>query len=273
MSGSALTRAVTRDGEPAIVKVTVLDSDTARDQAYRELAVYAQLAPVYAIPTPRLIAHHRAATWLAVALAHHDPAPAAPQWSADDWGDLARILGRLHRDVRRVPNSFRRDDEARARSHGDLKTFARRLWHGPGDAARVQWVLQDLELLEQVARSGPASFVHGDCHIGNVLRGANRQPMLVDWQSARVGPSAADLAFAFTRAVPTGAAIPRDLALSAYCDEAGVDPAQTEQQVTAHQLLTLVREYPEFSGFLSTAEVAHLREGLDRLLSRWRSRG
>ncbi|GAA4714829.1 hypothetical protein GCM10023198_42620 [Promicromonospora umidemergens] len=272
MSGSTLTRAVTDDGAPVIVKVSGFNSDAARDQAYRELAVYTEIAPEQAIPTPRLIADHRATTWTAIALAWHDPAPPAPAWSADEWSVFARALGRLHRDVRRVPAIFHRKRSTPTDPQGGLKSFAERLWHGPGDPERIRTVLNDLELLEGGARSGPVSFVHGDCHIGNVLT-ADRQFMLVDWQSARVGPSAADLAFTFTRAVPTGAAIPRDHTIAAYCDEVGVDVARTDQQITAHQILTLVRQYPEYAGFLDQVEVDRLRNELDELLGRWRSGG
>ncbi|MEU4362149.1 aminoglycoside phosphotransferase family protein [Promicromonospora sp. NPDC023987] len=272
MSGSTLTRAVADDGAPAIVKMSVLDSDAARDQAYRELAVYTEIAPEHAIPTPCLIAHHRTTTWIAIALARHDPAPPAPEWSAAEWSAFAKVLGGLHRDVHPVPAIFPREHSMPAEPQGGLKSFAERLWHGPGDPERIRTVLNDLEPLEEVARSGPVSFVHGDCHIGNVLT-ADRQLMLVDWQSARVGPSAADLAFTFTRAVPTGAAIPRDYAIAAYCDEAGVDVARTDQRITAHQILTLVRQYPEFAGYLDQAEADLLRNEFDDLLSRWRSRG
>lgn len=273
MSGSTLTQAFTDDGEPVIVKVTVLDSDAARDQANRELAVYTELAPVHAIPTPRLVAHHRAATWMAIALARHDPAPPAPEWAAGDWSAFAKVLGRLHRDVHPVPDFLhRRRRPVTAGPQGALQSFAERLWHGPGDAERIRTVLNELELLEEVACSRPVSFVHGDCHIGNVLT-ADRQFMLVDWQSARVGPSAGDLSFAFIRAASTGADIPRDQAVAAYCEEIGLDVARTERQVTAHQLLALVRQYPDFSGFLNKAGVGRLRREFDDLLGRWGSGG
>lgn len=273
MSGSALTTAVTGDGEPVIVKVSALDSDARCDQAGRELAVYTQLAPEYALPTPRLIAHYRATDWIAIAIARHDPAPAAPDWGADDWCAFARILGRIHCDVLLVPNALRQEQPVRVDSRDSLKFFAEQLWHGPGDRERIRVVLDDLDLLEKVAGQGPVSFLHGDCHLENVLHTTDRQPLLVDWQSARVGPSAADLAFAFTRAVPTGAAVPRAHAIAAYCSESGVDVARTDERITAHQILTLVRQYPEFSSFLNETEVGRLRGELDALLSRWRNRG
>ena len=273
MSGSTLTRAVTADDEPVIVKVSALDSDAARDQARRELAVYTTIAPEHALPTPRLIAHYRAAGWMAIAVTRHDPAPPAPEWSADDWGAFARMLGRIHRDVHPVPNLFQPRSSVAVDPQQGLEAFAERLWHGPGDLRRIRTVLDDLRLLEEAAGFGAVSFVHGDCHIGNVLHTADRRPMLVDWQSARTGPPAADLAFAFTRAVPTGASIPREHVIAVYCDEAGADVAQTDRQITAHQILTLVRQYPEFASFLGPAEVSHLRVELDQLLGRWRNPG
>lgn len=273
MSGSALTAAVTGDGEPVIVKVSALDSGVRRDQACRELAVYTQLAPRYALPTPRLIAHHRAADWIAIAIARHEPAPPAPEWGIDDWRAFAQMMGRLHRTVRQVPDALRQESPVRVGPQGNIKSFAEQLWHGPGDRERIRVALDDLVALEKAASQGPVTFLHGDCHVGNVLHTPDRQPLLVDWQSARVGPSAADLAFAFTRAVPTGAAVPRAHAIAAYCSEAGADTALTDHQITAHQILTLVCQYPEFSSFLGEKEVGRLRGELDALLSRWRNRG
>lgn len=268
MSGSTLTDAVTGAGEHVVVKVSPLHSDAARGRAHRELAVYRDLASEYALPTPRLVAHHQTADWLAIALTRDDPAPPAPDWTTDDWGTFARTLARLHRDVPPLPHRSEPEEPQQDRDT-DPKAFAARLWHAPGDPDRIDTVLDDLGPLNEAARSGPVTFVHGDCHTGNVLRSADRQPMLVDWQSAGTGPAAADLAFAFTRAVPTGAAVPREHSLAAYCDEAGADAARTDRQVTAHQLLILVRQYPEFAAFLGRAEVERLRVELDHLIGRW----
>jgi aminoglycoside phosphotransferase (APT) family kinase protein len=269
MSGASLARARTRAGEPVVVKFSVLDSDLSRDQAARELTVFTELAAEHGIPTPRLLASHRTASWQAIALAAHDPAPPAPQWIARDWEELGQLLGKLHSGVHPVPQQLRHRRSGNPVLRRDLPAFARQLWNGPGDDGRVQAVLADLDQLTEAAGSGPTSFVHGDCHLGNLLRDGSGRLLLVDWQSSGVGPSAGDLAFALTRAVPTGATIPRDQAIAAYCERAGVEVGPTDRRITAQQLLTLVTQYPAFAGFLGEAEVTHLRSALDMLLARW----
>lgn len=273
MSGASLVRAETAAGERVMVKVSALDTEISRDQSTRELTVYTELTSRHAIPTPRLITSHRAPAWLAIALTVHEPAPPAPQWTVSHWEELARMLARMHGEVQPVPALLQHHRPERAVPQRELQTFAQHLWNGPGDDERIRAVLADLDQLEEVANSGPASFVHGDCHPGNVLHDENGRLLLVDWQSSGVGPSAGDLAFAFTRAVPTGAEIPRDRAIAAYCEEAGVDGAQTQRRITARQILTLVTQYPEFAGFLGEPEVRRLRAELDALLQRWTTRG
>ena len=183
------------------------------------------------------------------------------------------MLARMHREVQPVPALLQHRRPDRAVPQRELQTFAQHLWNGPGDDERTRAVLADLDQLDEVANSGPASFIHGDCHLGNALHDGSGRLLLVDWQSSAVGPSAGDLAFALTRAVPTGADIPRDRAVAAYCDESGADLAQTERRITARQILTLITQYPEFAGFLGEPEVRRLRAELDALLQRWTTRG
>lgn len=134
-------------------------------------------------------------------------------------------------------------------------------------------MLDARERLHDVVSNGPASFVHGDCHLGNVVLTADGKPLLVDWQSAHVGPSAADVAFALTRASAGSESIPRDLVIDTYSAAADIDPAAVHRAVTAKQLLILVEQYPEFAAFLGPDEVTGLRRAFDVLLEEWEERG
>ncbi|MFC5272854.1 phosphotransferase family protein [Brachybacterium sacelli] len=130
-----------------------------------------------------------------------------------------------------------------------------------------------LDLLRGVVDAGPRTLVHGDSHLGNVVRSSLGQPLLVDWQSARIGTSAGDIAFALTRAAAETGAVPRDRVIGAYSAAAGVEPDPTRRAVTAQQLLTLVEQYPEFADFLGTRDIDRLRRTFDLLLSEWADQG
>ncbi|GAA1491316.1 hypothetical protein GCM10009626_40620 [Brachybacterium sacelli] len=95
----------------------------------------------------------------------------------------------------------------------------------------------------------------------------------MDWQSARIGTSAGDIAFALTRAAAETGAVPRDRVIGAYSAAAGVEPDPTRRAVTAQQLLTLVEQYPEFADFLGTRDIDRLRRTFDLLLSEWADQG
>ena len=271
MSGSSLISARTGAGVCVAVKVSTLDSETAVDQVERELGFYTQVAPVHAVPSPQLVGHHREEGWSAIALTRHEPSPPPDEWTREQWCELAQALGRLHSTVRSVPGVLSTPPPEDHTPYAEQLSSARRLWHGPGDDQRVAAVMRDLATLKETARTGPHSFVHGDCHTENVLVGRDGRLLLADWQSAHVGPTAADLAFAFTRAAPFGTAIAYHDVIAAYCETADVDAAVTARCVAAHQLVIHTAQYPAYADFLSEDQVAHLRTEFDRALEAWSS--
>lgn len=271
MSGSAVVGAQTSSGAPVVVKATALDSPDLIGRARREREVYTELSQRLPLPAPRLVAAHSTDAWIAIALERHQPAPPASRWSAELWVDLARTLGKLHSNGSKMLGLPL--ETATLRSAEELRGFARQLWNGQGDSARLGAVFGDLEQLHETAADGPTSFIHGDCHPGNVVLTDDGKPLLVDWQSAHVGPSAADVAFALTRAAAGSASIPRDLVIDAYIAAAGIDAAIVHRGVTAQQLLILVEQYPEFAAFLGLDEVAGLRRAFDVLLEEWKEQG
>lgn len=63
--------------------------------------------------------------------------------------------------------------------------------------------------------------------------------------------------------------VPRHQAIDAYSAAADVDPDWTRRAVTAHQLLILVEQYPEFADFLAPKDVDRLRRTFYTLLREW----
>lgn len=77
--------------------------------------------------------------------------------------------------------------------------------------------------------AGPASWIHCDAHLDNVLFRPDATAVLIDWSGARFGPPAVDLARLLTEGVDAGANRERATKLvAAYADEldASVDDAR-----------------------------------------------
>lgn len=273
MSGSAVLPARTGQGDPVVVKVTELAQAGEADRARRELHVYTDIAPRLPIPSPRLIAAHETDTWIAIAIERHEPTEPASAWTRSQWVDLATLLGHMHNRTRDVEIVQPPTEPTTSRTRSDLLAFARRLWNGPGDAARLETVTEILDALRSATNEAPRSFVHGDSHLGNVVQTVEGQLLLVDWQSARTGPSTGDIAFALTRAAAVATTLPRAQVIAAYSAAAHVDLNPTHRAVTAHQLLTLVEQYPEFADFLDPRDVDKLRHTFGLLLNEWTDHG
>lgn len=273
MSGSRVLGARTDRGVSVVVKLTALVTPVGSRQARRELEVYTDLSRRMPLPAPRLVAAHRTEEWIAIALERHRPAPPASEWTTAQWHGLATVLGRMHAGSRTLTSPSPPVDSVCSRTDDELSVFAQQLWNGEGDAARLETVLGALDRLHDAVSSGPTSFVHGDCHPGNVLLTAEGTLLLVDWQAAHVGPSVGDVAFALTRAAAVATNIPREQVLDAYSAAAGTDPAPVRRAITAQQLLILVEQYPEFAAFLGPDEITALRSTFDALLEQWEERG
>lgn len=273
MSGSSVLGARTDHGTHVVVKLTVLATPGGSGRARRELEVYTELSLRMPLPAPRLVAAHRTDEWIAIALERHRPAPPAPEWTTAQWQGLATLLGRMHAGSRELAGPLPPVEAAHSRTGDELSGFARPLWNGEGDAARLECAVAIRDQLRDTVSSGATSFVHGDSHLGNVVLTADGKPLLVDWQSAHVGSSAGDVAFALTRAAAGTTDIPRDEVLDAYSAAAGVDLGRTHRAVTAHQLLILVEQYPAFAAYLAPDDIAALRSTFDVLLDDWRERG
>ncbi|WP_193104601.1 aminoglycoside phosphotransferase family protein [Brachybacterium sp. FME24] len=269
-SGADVIPCATTDGQEVVLKLTSRQPAHLGEQALRELTVYVDLASRLALPAPRLLAHRVEPTWVAIVLEALAPLPPVEDWGSSRWVDLATTLAMLHRPGDPVPSVIGRLVGGDDISSAEVVHTAGRLWGTADAAARVQRLLEDITDVESAADEGPRSFIHGDCHAENVMASVDGSLSLIDWQSARIGASAADIAFALTRAIPTGAVVPRHEAVSCYCAVAQVELDTTDRQICALQLLTLVRQYPAYVDFLPPEGIGRLRAGLAELEDRWR---
>lgn len=124
----------------------------------------------------RTIARVHAAFWRSRG-ADHEPTP--PRWKADAWDD-ERWRDRLTRARSRFPAILSGAVTARLRDLPARVAFA-----GRGLAA------------------GPASWIHGDAHLDNVLWRESGEAVLLDWAGATIGPPAVDAARFVVESPPT----------------------------------------------------------------------
>jgi Phosphotransferase enzyme family len=94
--------------------------------------------------------------------------------------------------------------------------------------------------------AGPASWIHTDAHLDNVLWRRNGAAVFLDWSGAVIGPPAVDLARCLTEGIDAG--VRRDRAVtfvSSYCEEltrAGVAADVEQLSIALADALTLLQE-------------------------------
>jgi spectinomycin phosphotransferase len=129
--------------------------------------------------------------------------------SPEERRELARLLGRLHAGTGRIPVELpRREDFAvagrdalldaladldRPWTTGPFAEPARRLLRD--GAARLAQRLRRYDELVDAVRPGSTGWVvtHGEPHPANVVRVQGGEPLLVDWDTVRLGPPERDL--------------------------------------------------------------------------------
>ena len=99
----------------------------------------------------------------------------------------------------------------------------------PGLVAEIRDLPEEVaSAVEQLTR-GPASWIHVDAHLDNVLWRPDGTAVMLDWCNASIGPPAADLARFLTEGVVDAAQQERVAALlSTYVEELRVHGAQVE---------------------------------------------
>jgi Ser/Thr protein kinase RdoA (MazF antagonist) len=204
-SGAGVHRVRTSAGVPAYLKITpVALGEEANAAAARELRFYEHVAPAMPVATPVLLDALKVPEGVALLLSDAGTERPPEAWTDTDWARLGRDLARVHAMPLPDGEWARPDSRDEALTAPDL------------DGIRAFWapVLPALEPLlanrdRIAARLGaqPTTFVHGDCHTGNVVH-TDRGLAFCDWQLAGLGRASADLAFLSVRAAPAGVGIP-----------------------------------------------------------------
>lgn len=265
-SGASVRR-VRVDGRDAVLKVTTVGEG--QQSARRELAFYRTLAPVVPVATPQLLRYADNDDRTALVLSAHAPPRPAREWDQSAWLDLARQLADLHS----IPppqvepwteSSWLR--QALARPPTDL---AEGYWSTTDAADQLGPALRMVGELADAVREIPDSFLHGDCHVDNLLSDDGRL-VWADWQGAGVGSPAGELAFLWSRAGADGADLPYDAMLREYAVQRELDPTQLARSVAAAEIGILLFAWPEYVAYRTEADRDRITQRLLHLLSDWR---
>ncbi|CAA9542744.1 MAG: hypothetical protein AVDCRST_MAG43-294 [uncultured Thermomicrobiales bacterium] len=266
MSGSQVCVARQEDGRACVLKVTSLRRDNDARAGHRELAFYRDLAERLPIRTPALLDHYEDHDVIAMLLSAHGEIRPAPSWDRRSWRALAVDLARLHGTAVPEPDRWKDDRSPfHALREPDMPVvdgFWRR-----DLASSLDAIIESRELLEQEILQTGECFVHGDCHTENILY-ENGALVWIDWQSARRGNPAMELAFLEARATPSGARIPPDL-LVTYCSERGINLERMRRSVIAAELGIFIFEWPPYAVFDTPAGTRRVRHRTRDLAGRW----
>jgi aminoglycoside phosphotransferase (APT) family kinase protein len=178
-----------------------------------------------------------------------------PRWAARPF-DPHRWTDRLTRAGKRFPLILTADLSARL--HGLPEKVARAIEH---------------------LRSGPASWIHVDAHLDNVLWRPDGRAVLLDWCGAAIGPPSVDVARCLTEGLDAGSRPQRAAALmSAYAQglqSSGVSEIDVAGLWTAlrHALLPLLQSAVGWAARpedrAPSGRMAALRENLLRSACAW----
>jgi len=243
----------------AVLKVTEGDARQ-RVDARRELSFYLELAGSVPVSTPRLLATADGGQLTALLLSAHTPVAPAARWERCEWLAATRQLARLH--AFEVP----REDPwvhvpwVRGVLQDPPTDLAIDYWSQTVAAHHIDSLLRDPASLARALDDGPMGFIHGDCHVDNLLRDGD-QLIWADWQVAGTGNRAVDLAFLYGRGYADGANPPLEHMLEEYLVDSHVEAAQLLRSMMAAELATLLFGWPTYMTY-------HTQEERDRMTSR-----
>ena len=105
--------------------------------------------------------------------------------------------------------------------------------------------------------------MHGDCHTGNVLHGADAHLVLCDWQESGTGRATSDLALLSVRATSSGTRVPAVL-VEEYlrqrsCAGGALDAVAFRRSLVLEELAVLVYQWPPFAAYNDEAGIARVR--------------
>ena len=157
------------DGHDAVLKVT--GAGGGQRNARRELAFYRTLADRVPVMTPTLLRYADNDDCTALLLSAHTPARQAREWDQSAWLEVARQLAALHSIPLPDEDPWIDTPWLRQVLERPPISLAEDYWSGTDAADTIGPVLKAPGTLGEAFRATPDSFLHGDCHVDNLLRG------------------------------------------------------------------------------------------------------
>jgi Ser/Thr protein kinase RdoA (MazF antagonist) len=264
-SGSGVYR-IRVDGNDAVVKVTT--ARHGKSNARRELAFYRTLADQLPVATPTLLRYADTDDFTALVLSAHGRAVPAADWCRSSWLTLTRQLAALHSIPPPGEGPWIDPPWHRQDAYLPPLDLAENYWSTTSAAVRVRPLIDAPDVLAHALRAIPDRFVHGDCHVENLLREPGRI-VWTDWQVAGVGSPAGDLAFLWSRAGVDGAQVPYDAMLDEYLAHRPVDPALLRRALMAAEIHLLLFAWPHHARSCTPDQRDHLTGRLLHLFDDW----
>ncbi|SCG66607.1 phosphotransferase family protein [Micromonospora inositola] len=265
-SGASVRTVRTVDGRAAYLKIVPATlGSQAIAAARRELRFYEDLAPVAPVRTPRLLDCLDTENGVAALLEAAGENRQAQAWTGRMWADLGRELAGLHNMPLPTGADWNRPDALQeALADPDLDQISA-FW-APTLPQLAALLALRVELGAHIGAL-PPTFIHGDCHTGNLVHAADSLAFC-DWQAAGIGRPAADLAFLSVRATPAGSVVPPAL-INAYLDIRPCDHQTLQRALLAEELATFVFLWPPFAAVNSSLGIARVRRRTLELAKRW----
>jgi thiamine kinase-like enzyme len=271
LAGSASGAGVYRvqiDGYDAVLKLT--GAGGGQRNARRELAFYRTLADRVPVTTPTLLRYADNDDFTALLLSAHTPARHAREWDRSAWLEVARQLAALHSITPPDEDPWIDTPWLRQAFERPPISFAEDYWSGTDAADSIGPVLNAPAALDKAFRATPDSFLHGDCHVDNLLREGD-QIVWADWQAAGAGSPAGELAFLWSRAHADGADLPYDAMLREYITHREVDPAPLRRSLVAAEIGILLFGWPAYAAYRSQNERDRITSRLLQLIDDWQA--
>lgn len=274
-SGTAVQRVVLAGGGSAYLKVAGAElGGDALAAAGRELRFYRGARQVVPVRVPPLLGSFGVDEGVALLLGDAGEQRDVAAWSLEQWQVLGGGLARLHTMPVPAGEWGRPDSLLEALEDADLAAVVA-FWSG--HLPRVDDLVAGRAALRDLLSAAPTVFVHGDCHTGNVLHGADTQLVFCDWQESGTGRATSDLALLSVRATPSGTRVPAVLVEEYLRQRSGtgevLGAGAFTRSLVLEELAVLVFQWPPFAAYNDAAGIARVRRRArylaDRLGTSW----
>lgn len=251
-SGAEVHHVRLPDGRPAVLKVSPGTSSQHGTDHRREMVFYQQMADRVEVATPAVLALVDSPDASALLLSSHEPRPPADEWTEGEWISLAADLAALHDST---PPRVGPVGEPLwlGSALGDPPVdFVRGYWSTTAAAPYLDGMLAACAGFARVL-AGDHCFVHGDCHVANLL-GHEDRLVWVDWQACGWAHPAEDLALLRLRAGWDHAEVPHAGMLAEYEQRRRGRVDDLDRAVDAAEMGLLLLATPHFAADRSRAD-------------------